>query len=191
MMMMTRLARGAPTLDATRARRGGATNGTRMVTTTSMSRSRARCAATREDGREGADARAALAAFVAASVVLTSAVVPEAAEAARSGGRVGGGSFRTSSRSRASPSMNAQSRAAPPLVGGYGYGYNSVFMPMPIMPMYGFGFGFGGMGFLFNLFFFMFVLNTILGFVSQMNEQQGRRFDDENDEDDFDRFNRR
>ena len=39
--------------------------------------------------------------------------------------------------------------------------------------------------------FFMFVLNTVLGFVSQMNEQQGRRFDDEDDEDDFDRFNRR
>merc|ERR1719240_683839 len=57
--------------------------------------------------------------------------MPEAAEAARSGGRVGGGSFRASSR--AAPRMRAQSRTAPP-VGGYGYGYNSVFMPMPITP---------------------------------------------------------
>ena len=145
-----------------------------------------------ESDDEGAK-RAALAAMVAASVLMTSAVMPEEAEAARSGGRVGGGSFRASSR--ASPRMSAQSRTAPPLVGGgYGYGYNSVFMPMPIMPMYGFWFVFGGLGFFFNVMLFFFVLNTVLGFVSQLQEGANLRnpYDDDDESDDeFDGWNRR
>jgi uncharacterized membrane protein len=123
----------------------------------------------------------ALAAIVASSILLTGAIDPDAADAARSGGRVGGGSFRSARPSARGPTrMNAQSRSAPP-VGGYGYGYNSVFMPMPIMPMYGFGFGFGGMGFLFNVMFLFFVLNTVLGFLSQFQQQQGDRRDDDDE----------
>ena len=69
-----------------------------------------------EEGRGKATLalNAPLAALVAASVLVTGAIDADEAEAARSGGRVGGGSFRASSRSRASPRMSAQSRAAPP-----------------------------------------------------------------------------
>lgn len=138
---------------------------------------------TSTEDENGPMMKPALAGVLAASIMLTGAMDPGYAEAARSGGRVGGGSFRSSSYSRAAPRMSAQSRTAPP-VGGYGgYGYNSVFMPMPIMPMYGFGFGFGGMGFLFNLMFFFFILNTVLGFLQQFNEQNnsGSRRDDDED----------
>ena len=132
------------------------------------------------DEANGEKSRAHVAAFVACAMLLTQAVDADVAEAARSGGRVGGGSFRASSR--ASPRMSAQSRAAPAL-GGYG-GYNSVFMPVPIMPMYGFGygFGFGGLGFIFNVMFFLFVVNFVLSFLQSFqkgNDSRDRRDDDE------------
>jgi uncharacterized membrane protein len=135
-----------------------------------------------EDAAPKRSLNGGLAAFMAATIMLTGAIDADVAEAARSGGRVGGGSFRASSRS--APRMSAQSRGAPP-VGGYargGYGYNSVFMPMPIMPMYGFGFGFGGLGFIFNIMFFLFVVNFVLSFLQsfqQSNDPRDRRDDDE------------
>jgi len=166
-----------------------AANRGKMMTMTTTKQRQQRmivtCAAKKKstEDENGPTMRPALAGALAASIMLTGAMDPGYAEAARSGGRVGGGAVRSSSYSRAAPRMNAQSRTAPP-VGGYGgYGYNSVFMPMPIMPMYGFGFGFGGMGFLFNLMFFFFILNTVLGFLQQFNEQNnnGNRRDDDED----------
>ena len=169
--------------------------GRKMATTRAGARSRAPVtivarASSEDDARSSDAKRAVVAAVLAATVALGSdGVMPEAAEAARSGGRVGGGSFRASSR--AAPRMRAQSRTAPP-VGGYGYGYNSVFMPMPIMPMYGFGYGFGGMGFLFNLMFLFFIVNTLQGFLAQIAEDAERmdaRGDD--DDEDFPPYDRR
>ena len=162
---------------------------TTTTTTTTRRTMRTTARGTKREEEATFTLNAPLAALVAASVLVTGAIDADEAEAARSGGRVGGGSFRASSRSRASPRMSAQSRTAPP-IGGYGYGYNSVFMPMPIMPMYGFGFGFGGMGFLFNLMFLFFVANTVLGFLSQFAENADDRRDDGED-DDFPPYDRR
>ena len=179
----------ATTMTMTSAKPATVRAGKMMMTKQQQQQQRARttivtCAKkTSKEDENGPMMKPALAGALAASIMLTGAMDPGYAEAARSGGRVGGGSFRSSSYSRAAPRMSAQSRTAPP-VGGYGgYGYNSVFMPMPIMPMYGFGFGFGGMGFLFNLMFFFFILNTVLGFLQQFNEQNnsGNRRDDDED----------
>ena len=127
-----------------------------------------------EDAAPKRSLNGGLAAFMAATIMLTGAIDADVAEAARSGGRVGGGSFRASSRS--APRMSAQSRGAPP-VGGYargGYGYNSVFMPMPIMPMYGFGFGFGGSGLSLTLCFFSSSSTLCFRFCKAFNKAMTR-----------------
>ncbi|CAL8468171.1 g7710 [Coccomyxa elongata] len=132
-----------------------------------------------------------LAAAALAASLLLSAVAPEDALAARSGGRVGGSSFRSSAPSapRSAPSAprssgpsvrNYNYYSAPPLVGGYGgygyggYGYGggglSIFPAAPIF--------FGGGG-LFNILIFMFVASTILGVVRNLfNRRRDDEFDD-------------
>lgn len=129
----------------------------------------------------------ALAAMVASSVVVTDAIAPEWAEAARSSGRMGGSSFRAPSRGGGS--MGGQSRQAPNVQAmpqrtmGYGYGM-PMFMPMPMFSPfgYGYGFGFGGLGFIFQIMIFFWIVNFVLSFLSSMtqnNNQNNRRDDDD------------
>lgn len=95
--------------------------------------------------------------------LLLAGATPEEALAARSGGRMGGGSFRSMPRSMprsaprasAGPSVrNYNTYIAPPLVSPYGYG----------VPFFGGGvmvspFGIGG---IFNILFIMFAFNVVL-----------------------------
>ena len=95
----------------------------------------------------------ALAAMVAGSVFVSDVVAPEYAEAARSGGRMGGSSFRSAPRMAPRGGMGGQSRQAPPpgaMRGGMGMGMPMI-MPMPMFSPFGFGFGFGGLSFIFNI----------------------------------------
>ncbi len=75
------------------------------------------------------------------------------ADAAYSGGRMGGGSFRMPSRSYSAPRTYAPSR------GGYGGGYGGG-MGFPfLLPFFGFGGGFGG---LFSILIFIAVANFLV-----------------------------
>lgn len=106
--------------------------------------------------------------------LVSGAVIPEEALAARSGGRMGGSSF----RSRA-PSMPrgggsyrqynyySSPRIAPPLVGGYGYGF---------MPSFFFPIGFGG---IFNIFITLFIVSSVFNAIKSFQQRK-------DDEDDFD-----
>ncbi|BDA42144.1 hypothetical protein COCOBI_03-0290 [Coccomyxa sp. Obi] len=147
----------------------------------------ARCSAQKQDKpeQEGQWSLAPkLAAAALAASLLFSAVAPEDALAARSGGRVGGSSFR-SSAPRSAPSVprssgpsvrNYNYYSAPPLVGGYGYGgygYGGGLSIFPATPIF-----FGGGG-LFNILIFMFVASTILGVVRNLfNRRRDDEFDD-------------
>jgi uncharacterized membrane protein len=85
--------------------------------------------------------------------------------AARSGGRIGGGSFRAPSRSYSAPSGGSR---AP--VGGYGYGGGFGF-PF-LLPFFGFGGGFGG---LFTIFLVITVANFLVRSFRNLSgdEQEG------------------
>lgn len=75
--------------------------------------------------------------------------------AARSGGRIGGGSFRAPTRTYRAPS-----RTAPAPVGGYGYGYGGGGIGFPfLLPFFGFGGGFGG---LFTILIFIAIANFLV-----------------------------
>ncbi|MEL6940267.1 MAG: DUF1517 domain-containing protein, partial [Cyanobacteria bacterium J06598_1] len=85
----------------------------------------------------------------------------DGALAARSGGRMGGGSFRAPSRSYSSPSRRAPSSYSGGYRGGYGGGYypgGGFGFPF-IMPFFGFG---GGMGGLFGIFIAIAVANFLI-----------------------------
>ncbi|MGE5660434.1 MAG: DUF1517 domain-containing protein [Actinomycetota bacterium] len=90
----------------------------------------------------------------------------DGALAARSGGRIGGGSFRAPSRTYAPPSRGYQ-----PSPGGYypggGFGFPFLF------PFFGFGGGFGG---LFTILIFIAIANFLVSSVRRIgdsSEQQG------------------
>ena len=124
-------------------------------------------------------------ALLASSLILSAPLaMPDDAWAARSSGRVGGSSFR-SSAPRAAPRAaprggNTNIYVAPPL-GGYGYGYGGgmSFMPSIFMP---FGFGFGGFSLLSTIFQFFIVvtlLNIAFSFFQGISSGGGRDKDDE------------
>ncbi len=74
--------------------------------------------------------------------------------AARSGGRIGGGSFRSPSRTYTSPSRSGASRAPVGGYGGYGGGIGFPFL----LPF----FGFGGFGSLFTILIFIAIANFLV-----------------------------
>lgn len=78
----------------------------------------------------------------------------DSALAARSGGRIGGGSFRAPSRSSY---VQPRRSTAPSYRGGYGYGGGFGFPFM--MPFFGFGGGFGG---LFSILIFIAIANFVV-----------------------------
>jgi len=134
------------------------------------------------DGNGGERLREAIAAPMVAALaaaMLTGAVVPEKAWAARSGGRMGGSSFRSMPRAGGGGGRysgyggySGGAMVAPPLVGGYGYG--------GVMPIFfpGFGFGFGGG--LFQIFIALFIINAI---VSAIRNSAGSDNNDDFDDD--------
>ncbi|NJK47280.1 DUF1517 domain-containing protein [Candidatus Gracilibacteria bacterium] len=74
--------------------------------------------------------------------------------AARSGGRIGGGSFRAPSRTYTSPGGGYGYRSP-----GYGYGGGGIGFPF-LLPFFGFGGGFGG---LFTILIFIAIANFLVG----------------------------
>ncbi|KAL4857685.1 hypothetical protein ACK3TF_002116 [Chlorella vulgaris] len=130
----------------------------------------------------------ALPAAALMGAALLFAATPDAAEAARSGGRVGGSSgFRSAPRaaaprSSASSSSSSSSRTiirnntyiAPPVFGGYGFG----------MPFGGFG-GFGvmpvfGLGTLFNIMLLGIIIQVVFSVISGFtNEKKKADFKDD------------
>lgn len=74
--------------------------------------------------------------------------------AARSGGRIGGGSFRSPSRTYRAPSSGGYRSPA----GGYGYGGGGFGFPF-LIPFFGFGGGFGG---LFTILIFIAIANFLV-----------------------------
>jgi uncharacterized membrane protein len=75
--------------------------------------------------------------------------------AARSGGRIGGGSFRAPSRTYTSPGGGGYGYGSP----GYGYGGGGIGFPF-LLPFFGFGGGFGG---LFTILIFIAIANFLVG----------------------------
>ncbi|CAD7700920.1 unnamed protein product [Ostreobium quekettii] len=145
--------------------------------------SRLACRAEKSNkGDSGERLRDALAGPVVAAVaaaMLTGAMVPEEAWAARSGGRMGGSSFRAMPRAGGGGGRysgyggySGGALVAPPLVGGYGYG--------GVMPFFfpGFGFGFGGG--LFQIFIAMFLINAVVNAIRNVTE--GDKDDDFDDD---------
>ncbi|MEM9945846.1 MAG: DUF1517 domain-containing protein [Cyanobacteria bacterium P01_D01_bin.36] len=94
--------------------------------------------------------------FALAAVIIFSQA--DGALAARSGGRMGGGSFRAPSRSYSSPSRSYR-RGPSSYSGGYGRGYGGGFGFPFIMPFFGFG---GGLGGLFGIFVAIAVANFLI-----------------------------
>jgi uncharacterized membrane protein len=86
--------------------------------------------------------------------------------AARSGGRIGGGSFRAPSRTYSPPSSGYRSPAGG-YGGGYGYGYGGGFGIPFIFPFFGFGGGFGG---LFGILIFFALANFLVQSFRRMGE---------------------
>ncbi len=85
--------------------------------------------------------------------------------AARSGGRIGGGSFRAPSRSYSPPSSSYRSPT-----GGYGYGYGGYgggFGFPFLLPFFGFG---GGFGSIFTVLIFLAIGNFLLQSFRSMGE---------------------
>jgi uncharacterized membrane protein len=138
------------------------------------------------------------AAAALAGIMMTSAVAPEDALAARSSGRMGGSSFKSAPRSApraaaprggggSGPSVrnNTYNTYVAPPVGGYGYGGGwgggiSLFPRFYSPPIFGFGLPIGGF---FNFLFTMFVVTTIFGVIrgalSKKDDGNRRRDDDE------------
>ena len=75
--------------------------------------------------------------------------------AARTGGRIGGGSFRAPTRTYSPPSGGY--RSAPG--GGYGYGYGGGGFGFPFLLPF---FGFGGLGGIFSIFIFIAIANFLV-----------------------------
>ncbi|HBB30418.1 MAG TPA: hypothetical protein DC064_00845 [Cyanobacteria bacterium UBA9273] len=75
--------------------------------------------------------------------------------AVRTGGRIGGGSFRAPSRTYSAPSSGYRA----PVGGGYGYGYGGGFGFPFLLPFFGFGGGFGG---LFTILIFIALANFLV-----------------------------
>ena len=88
----------------------------------------------------------------------------DGALAARSGGRIGGGSFRAPSRSYGAPSRTYSA----PARGGYGYGYGGGFGFPFLMPFFGFGGGFGG---LFSILIFIAIANFLVNTVRNVSDR--------------------
>ncbi|MEG5056492.1 DUF1517 domain-containing protein [Microcoleus sp. A2-C5] len=82
----------------------------------------------------------------------------DGALAARSGGRMGGGSFRAPARSYSSPTRNAPSGGGY-YPGGYGGGFGGGFGFPFLLPFFGFGGGFGG---LFSILIFISIANFLV-----------------------------
>lgn len=136
--------------------------------------------------------KAGLPAAVLLSAALLFAGTPDEALAARSGGRVGGSSFRSAPRSAPSAGAirsgggatvrNYNYYSAPPLVSPYGFG----------MPFFGGGYGvgffpMGGIGSLFNILIIMFILNIVLQTVRSFTNG-GDNNNNKRDNDDDDRW---
>ena len=88
----------------------------------------------------------------------------DGALAARSGGRIGGGSFRAPSRSYGAPTRTYSA----PARGGYGYGYGGGFGFPFLMPFFGFGGGFGG---LFSILIFIAIANFLVNTVRNVSDR--------------------
>jgi uncharacterized membrane protein len=130
------------------------------------------CSAQNEKRHNDITQRLAIAGLAA---LLLAGAAPEEALAARSGGRMGGGSFRSMPRSMprasAGPSVrNYNTYIAPPLVSPYGFG----------VPFFGGGvmvspFGIGG---IFNILFIMFAFNVVLSvarnFIEADKDKDGK-----------------
>jgi hypothetical protein len=119
-------------------------------------------------------------AMLSALLLFGSVVEPEAALAARSGGRVGGSSGFSSRRSapRAAPGPSVRNYnyySAPPLVSPYGFG----------MPFFGGGivapFPLFGIGSLFNILFLLFMVNVVVNVISSFTNSRGRNDDDDDE----------
>lgn len=167
------------------------------------------CSAHKDDQQPGALPKLLTMPLAAAlaGVMLTSAVTPDEALAARSGGRVGGSAFK--SAPRATPRQSAprgggggggigggggsggirggvrggntyNTYVAPPVYGGgYGYGGGALsFFPRPYFPVFGFGLPIGGF---FNFVFTMFVITTIFGVIRGALSKGNNRRDDDQD----------
>jgi uncharacterized membrane protein len=118
--------------------------------------------------------------MLSALLLFGSVVEPEAALAARSGGRVGGSSGFSSRRSapRAAPGPSVRNYnyySAPPLVSPYGFG----------MPFFGGGivapFPLFGIGSLFNILFLLFMVNVVVNVISSFTNSRGRNDDDDDE----------
>jgi len=86
--------------------------------------------------------------------------------AARSGGRIGGGSFRAPSRSYSPPSSSYRAPVGGGY-GGYGYGYGGGFGFPFLLPFLGFG---GGFGSIFTVLIFLAIGNFLLQSFRNMGE---------------------
>lgn len=111
-----------------------------------------------------------LVAIALVCVLLMSQAAP--ALAARSGGRMGGSSF----RSRPMPSRSySRSPQSAPSVGGYGYsrGYGGGFGFPFLLPF----FGFGGVGSLFSILIFIAIANFVVSAFRRVSEDGGSLFE--------------
>ncbi|MDY6941234.1 MAG: DUF1517 domain-containing protein [Cyanobacteriota bacterium] len=90
----------------------------------------------------------------------------DGALAARSGGRIGGGSFRAPSRSYGAPSRTYSA----PARGGYGYGGGGFGFPF-LLPFFGFGGGFGG---LFSILIFFAIANFLVNSFRSVSDRAER-----------------
>lgn len=86
--------------------------------------------------------------------------------AARSGGRIGGGSFRAPSRSYSPPSSSYRAPVGGGY-GGYGYGYGGGIGFPFLFPFFGFG---GGFGSIFTILIFLAIGNFLLQSFRSMGE---------------------
>ena len=108
--------------------------------------------------------------FVVLSLILVLALsYGDSALAARSGGRIGGGSFRMPSSSRT---------YAPPSSGGYNYYPSGGGFSLPfLLPFWGFGGGFGG---LFTLLIFFAIANSLIQAFRRGNDNETEFSQDSN-----------
>ncbi|PSC70473.1 hypothetical protein C2E20_6185 isoform B [Micractinium conductrix] len=137
------------------------------------------CRASAEEPRQWHE-KLALPAAALLGAALLFAATPDEAEAARSGGRVGGSSGFSSRRAAPAPSTSAPRVTnnvivtSPPVFGGYGMG----------MPMFG-GFGFYpvfgfGLGTIFNIMLIGIAIQVVLSVVSGFtNSRDKKSFDDD------------
>lgn len=101
---------------------------------------------------------------IALAVALTFGSASPALAAYAGGGRIGGGSFRTPTRTYSAP----RSYSSPPMGGGY-YPGGGIGFPF-IFPLFGFGGGFGG---LFSILIFLAVANFLVQSVRRVRDGNG------------------